>query len=422
MTIQFFNPPVNHYQGVHYRMNPPLNLPTLVAWLRREGIHAEAVDLEALGYSPQTFASTFASQRSAWPDAIGVTCLSSQHRGARELVEVIRGCGYRGTVLIGGVHATIESEETMAWPGVDTVVRGECEGNIIDVLTSGRRGIVDGLPPNISDVPAPAWEYMTPKPDYYWGNAPHLTKPEGITMWTRGCPYQCTFCGNAIFSPQRKRWRPIQNIMSELTKLKDYGTKSLFVYDDELVGVKSPEGWYDELADRIGQLGYEFKTQGRCSRKFITLDVLGAMQRAGCRAVMWGVESFSQKVLSTLGKGTTVEDNWHTLRLAASIGIRNFVFTMIGNAEEGEDELAETARALGQAYKEGLVQYRQTTVVTAVPHTKLWHRQKREGWYHEPPEAGPQMHQVYQDTPWLTGERIAYWRQKFDEVCPVGVD
>lgn len=421
MNIQFFNPPVNHYQGVRYMMNPPLNIPILTALCRNAGHTAECVDLEALGYTPETFREAFRKQKDAWPDIVGITALSAQARGAKDLVEAIRTAGYSGKIVVGGVHATIEPEDVFSWAGVDQVVKGECEGNLLEILGYGEPGIYQGEPPEIDDVPAPAWEYMTPKPNQYMGNAPHLDKPEAIVMMTRGCPYQCTFCGNAIFSPQRKRWRPIPHIAAELEALKVYGTRSLFVYDDELLGVKSPNGWYSELADGISDFGYTFKTQGRCSRRYITKDVLTDIHRAGCRAVMWGVETFSPKILKTLGKGTTVEDNWHTLRLARECGIRNFVFTMIGNAEEGDEELAETARALSQAYKEGLVQYRQTTVVTAVPHTKLWDRQHREGWYHEPPDSGPQMHQVYQDTPWLTGERIAYWRNKFDEVCPVGL-
>jgi hypothetical protein len=49
MKIQFFNPPVHHYAGIQYRMNPPLGLPILSAVLRRAGHVCEVADLEALG-------------------------------------------------------------------------------------------------------------------------------------------------------------------------------------------------------------------------------------------------------------------------------------------------------------------------------------------------------------------------------------
>jgi radical SAM superfamily enzyme YgiQ (UPF0313 family) len=91
---------------------------------------------------------------------------------------------------------------------------------------------------------------------------------------------------------------------------------------------------------------------------------------------------------------------------------------MVGSPEETDDDLAETARCLARAYHEGLIDYRQTSVVTALPGTELWERQLREGWWHQPPEEGAQMAQIYQPTPWLSAARIAYWRRKLDEVCP----
>lgn len=421
MNVQLFNPPVRHYQGVGYAMNPPLGLPILASVLRKAGHTAEVVDLEHLGIHPGDLQRRYANNPQMWPDWVGFTSLTASARGVRESIEALRGSGYNGRIVVGGVHATIEPDEVLGY-GADLVVKGECEGNLVELLESGATGIHQGLPCPIEDVPAPDWRHHTPKPDTYIGNAPHLDMPEAITMWTRGCPYECVFCGNAIFSPTKKRCRPVANVVAELEALKVYGIKSLFVYDDELLGVKLPEGWLHELCEAIAPLGFTWKTQGRCSRRWITPEVLDDVHHAGCKVVMWGCESFSDKVLSTLGKGTAVADNWHTLRAAKAAGLKNFVFSMIGNAEETDAELEETCNALAEAYREGLVDYRQTTVVTALPHTKLWRRQKSEGWYETIPESGRQMAQVYRDTPWLTGERMAYWLQRFAEACPVNIE
>jgi radical SAM superfamily enzyme YgiQ (UPF0313 family) len=252
------------------------------------------------------------------------------------------------------------------------------------------------------------------------GNFPKVGHPEGITMWSRGCPWHCIFCGNTIFRHRPTHYRPPANVESELRNLRQLGLNALFVYDDELVGGPMPHGWMTEVADRIAPLGFAWKAQGRCSRKHITRELLEDMKRAGCKVVMWGVESFSPDVLRAIGKGTFPSDIWHTLRLAKECGLQNWLFTMIGNYQERESDLALTSECLRTAYLEGLVDYRQTTVVTALPGTELWDIQKREGWWTAPPESGPAMHQVYQSTPWLSAERIAYWMRRFDEVCPVG--
>jgi radical SAM superfamily enzyme YgiQ (UPF0313 family) len=162
------------------------------------------------------------------------------------------------------------------------------------------------------------------------------------------------------------------------------GSRNVYVYDDEMVGVKVPAGWMSEIADRIqdlAQAGLMWVTQGRCSRHHITLDLLRDMKRAGCKTVFWGLESFSPKVLRAIKKVLTPEDVWHTLRLSREAGIENGIFTMIGNYQETAEDLELSITELEKAYKEGLIQYRQTTVCTVMPGTQLEEIQKREGWY-----------------------------------------
>jgi radical SAM superfamily enzyme YgiQ (UPF0313 family) len=305
---------------------------------------------------------------------------------------------------------------------VDLVVTGECEGNVVELLEHAT-GIHAGEPAPIDAIPSPDWEHFAPRIEQYQANAPHLTAgAEGIVMSTRGCPHACTFCGNSVFMRRRIRYRPVAAIAAEFEAQKRRGATQVFMYDDELVGHPMPDGWLQELADALEPIGLPWKTQGRCSRVHVTPEVCRLLVRAGCQAVMWGCESWSQKVLTAIRKGTRPEDNWHSLRTARAAGLRNFVFTMIGSQEEGDAEAAETCDALRSAYLEGLVQYRQTTVVTALPGTELWDVQHRDGWHHSTPNTGPQMAQIVHPTPWLSVERIEHWMGEYARACPVGVE
>lgn len=419
MKIQLFNPPVGYYAGVNYRMNPPLGLPILSAVLRAAGHESEVVDLEILEQTPQSIEKAFADSPESWPDVVGFTALTSSARGAAESIAAIRRAGFTGRVVVGGVHATLYPEVPQEW-GADLVITGECEGNVVSLLESGATGIHAGESLRMADVPAPDWLHHTPSPSEYDGNSPNMGSKQAITMWSRGCPHKCIMCGNAIFGHQATRFRPVDNIVAELKALAPYQTvKSLFVYDDELIGQRLPDGWSAALAAKVGPIGYLWKCQGRCSRRYVDTATLSDFYKAGCRIIMWGCESFSQTTLNAMRKGTTVADNWHSLRAAKMAGMKNFVLSMIGNVQEGESEVAETCAGLAQAYREGLVDYRQTTIVTALPGTPLWDMQVRDGWFQKPPDTGPQMHQVYSDTPWLSGERLQYWAQRIDSECPV---
>jgi anaerobic magnesium-protoporphyrin IX monomethyl ester cyclase len=273
LRVQLFNPPVHHYQNVLYRMNPPLGLPILSAVLRQAGHECEVVDLEALGVNPQALEQAWAAQRDRWPDVVGFTALSSSARGARESIAAIRRAGYTGGVIVGGPHATLMPMEVFQW-GADVVVRGECEGNIVKAVERAASAasplitnralanyLLTGQPLPIEAIPAPDWSHHNPAPTAYQGNAPHLGSPEGIAMFSRGCPHQCIFCGNPVYGQSRKRFRPPEAISAEMAELRRRHIKAVFVYDDEMVGTRLPDGWLPEVADRLAPLGLLWKTQ-----------------------------------------------------------------------------------------------------------------------------------------------------------------
>jgi len=416
MKIQLYNPPVYHYSGVHYRMNPALGLPILAAVLEKAGHKVQVWDLEALAVSPDKLAQSFAEQRDQWPDAVGFTCTTHNQRGVRECIEALRGVGYDRYINIGGPHITMlaqtENIDETLW-GVDAWVVGECEGNVSRIFRKRLKGIVQGEPAPIEDIPAPLWTHHMPSITSYQGNEPRLDQPESIAMWARGCPHHCIFCGNPVFQHQPIRMAPPENVYRDMKALADMGVKTVFVYDDELVGLNQKQNeWLLECCRLIEPLGLTWKCQGRCSERAIQPDVLKAMCDAGCRAIMWGVETFSDRVLKAMKKATIEADIWHTLEASHDAGIGNWIFLMVGNYKETQADLRYTEAQMAHAVGKGLVQWRQVTVCTPVPGTELHRLAEAEGWLVEQPESGPQMGQVYAPTAWLSQRELRYWRMR----------
>jgi len=416
MRIALFNPPVHHYAGVHYRLNPPLGLPILAAVLERAGHSVGVWDLEALLISPAKLVLSL-GEREHWPDAVGFTCTTHAARGVRECIAALRDAHYGGYIAVGGPHVSVAPDEVLGW-GADAAVVGEAEGNVTEIFELRQHGIVRGKAMAIENIPGPLWQVHHPQPVEYGGNQPPLAMPEGIAMWSRGCPHDCIFCANPVFGHQRIRYRPAEAIYQDMAALRDLGCRGVFVYDDELVGHGGGQNeWLMTACARIAPLGLLWKCQGRCSERNNTRDVLQAMYDAGCRAVMWGVESFSNRVLQAIHKATTEDDIWHTLRLSHEVGIGNWVFLMVGNYQETARDLAYTEKRLRQACGEGLVQWRQVTVCTPVRGTRLYEYAAKEGWLAEQPETGPQMAQVYNATPWLTQRELRYWKARLEGIA-----
>jgi len=420
MKVQLFNPPVHHYAGVHYRINPPLGLPYIAAVLDEVGITCQVVDLEALKISPAQFANQYREQERNWPDAVGFTITTHNQRGAQDCIRALWGIGYDGYIMVGGPQVTIDPKPWAEFLG-DTedrfgvAIRGECEGNIVACLNARPSGVFEGQTMAMERLPTPLWRQHNPPPRYYYGNLPKIGHPEGIAMFSRGCPHQCIFCGNPVFGGQRIRFLPPANVRRDLLVLKEFGVQSVFAYDDEIVGAgRKQNAWIEAVADMTEDLGLTIKGQGRCSKRFVDKRTLKNLYRAGFRAIMWGVESFSEKVLRAIRKGTTEEDIWHTLRLSKEVGLGNWIFLMVGNYGETVEDLAHTEAAMSQANREGLVDWRQVTVCTPLPGTQLWQWAEEEGWLTKPPEVGPQMAQVFGPTKWLTVRQITDWKRRLE--------
>jgi hypothetical protein len=71
-------------------------------------------------------------------------------------------------------------------------------------------------------------------------------------------------------------------------------------------------------------------------------EICGLLYKAGCRKIMFGLESGSQKMLDLVNKGIAVQHAEEILQNCAAAGIRFRVFAMIGLLHESVEEAFET--------------------------------------------------------------------------------
>lgn len=160
----------------------------------------------------------------------------------------------------------------------------------------------------------------------------YLTKETVVPVKaSSGCCYgQCTFCthhGNIRYKEQ------------ELTKVKNAviksGAKNIFFIDDLIHTNRLME-----LGEMLKPLGINWAAQLRPTK-----DLLGRFTKlhdSGLKAVFWGVESGSEKVLKLMRKGTHPIDISAVLKESHEAGIRNTCFVMFGFPGETKKEFLET--------------------------------------------------------------------------------
>src|SRR6187402_94848 len=128
-----------------------------------------------------------------------MSCWTSNRRGVALVADAIKRHHPGSHVLIGGPHATPLGREMLEhYPAIDTVSLGESEETFMELvarLVQGEspRGIHGTLYRDESGVRAAPGRGSIHDLDAL--ASPHEYFDTHIVMTSRGCPWQCTFCG-----------------------------------------------------------------------------------------------------------------------------------------------------------------------------------------------------------------------------------
>lgn len=336
-------PPKNDYDIPEA---PPLGLLYLAAVLRKKH-DIWLVDFNALKYSWKDVETRLKKEK---PDLLGIGATTVTYDAMIRIAKLARKIIPDTKIMIGGPQVSAYAKKAKEDTSADYVLVGESEQSvweIIDYYNKGETGkIIKGKRiEDLDKIPFPAIDLLEPALTYYQGNLPRYAYPETMMLWSRGCPFSCFFCSDVIYHGQKPRFRSPENIVAEIKRLKDLGFKSIFVYDDDLVGINKQQfEWLESVCkliikEKLNDIVY--KCQGRASR-FVQLSTLQLMKKAGFRVIMWGCESGSDRVLKNLRKGTTKEDIKRTIALCKKARLDAWMFLIIGNYTETKEDAEMT--------------------------------------------------------------------------------
>ncbi|MFC1546447.1 B12-binding domain-containing radical SAM protein [bacterium] len=290
------------------------------------------------------------------PDIYCISVYATQYPYFKEITSVLKK-RYPGKYIIAGGPAAASSYEILLKStGVDYCVI--CEGErtmeeLIDnldhpenvngiaylnndqaVLTP-RRQVIN----NLDELPFPDRDFY----DFekYMKNLArnnqYLKKsdrPANI-ITGRGCPYKCTYCSKT-FSGVRSR--SVSSIIDEISFLiQKYNITAVF-FNDELVILNKKRTL--DLCRRLEPLGIKWICQGRIN--LMDEEILHSMKNAGCIAIGYGIESYSQKILDNMKKQLRLEDIVPVIELTRNIGIEVMVQYMYGYPGEDDESIVKT--------------------------------------------------------------------------------
>ncbi len=182
---------------------------------------------------------------------------------------------------------------------------------------------------DIDTLPTPDFKDF-PLQDYY---TPEVVLP---LLTSRGCYWmRCTFCIHYT-SYYRYRTRSVKTIVNDLKTLKKLYNASHFLFADEMIHPAQ----FSKISDSILNEGLTitYYSEVKPTKEF-TPELLKKMFQSGARALLWGVESGTQRVLDVIDKGTHISDIETVLKDSHKAGIWNMVFIIMGYPTQTEEEV-----------------------------------------------------------------------------------
>ena len=101
---------------------------------------------------------------------------------------------------------------------------------------------------------------------------------------------------------------------------------------------------------------------------------------ANFRFILYGIESASQRTLDLLNKGTTVQQQWDSVRWASEAGLEPHATCMVGYPWETFEEARRTVEYTRECFERGWINTLQGTIVIPYPGTQLYAQARENDW------------------------------------------
>jgi anaerobic magnesium-protoporphyrin IX monomethyl ester cyclase len=244
-------------------------------------------------------------------------------------------------------------------PEIDIAAKGEGENTIVELLNAidgqGQFDSIQGIIYRedgqiVENAPRQFMDDLDSLP------FPHETAPEVLRNYdqypvtafryilaTRGCPYNCFFCGSRRIWSRKPRFRSPENVIREIGSLQQKGLRSVHFADDTFGADKQ---YITDLCNAFMNDCPDMKWSCEIHVKLVDEQTISLMKAAGCHSIDLGIESGNDDILRQMRKQITIEEALAACRIIKKRGIELNTFFMVGFPQETEDTLNDTVTAM----------------------------------------------------------------------------
>lgn len=325
MKVLFVHPSPLMYSEIYLRLEP-LGLELVAQSARKAGHEVRLLDLQVFRHRDY-----FRLLEDFKPEAIGFSL--NYLANIPEVVDLAKETRRRLPecfIFAGGHSASFTAKEILAHAdgAIACVVRGEGEAITPNVLEAAddpdKLRMLPGVTSIYGDGPAPrlvenlnatqpARDLIARRRKYFIG----VLDPCASIEFTRGCPWDCSFCSAWTFYGRNYRKLNAEVAAEDLASIQEHG---VFIVDD-VAFIQSDHGLAlaREVEKRNIKKEYYLETRGDVLVR--NKEVFKMWKRLGLKYMFLGIEAIDDEGLKSHRKRVTVKKNIEALECARALNI-----------------------------------------------------------------------------------------------------
>ena len=350
----------------------PIGLYSVGAVLKDNDYDVEILNWHCSKEKPIEIENILKEKQADW---IGFSIVHANRWGGVEIARIAKRLNPGVRIVFGGIGATFLWEHLLKhFPEVDYVVLGEGEYVFLDLIRvvdeggspgnvrgiafrkSGKRIKTEDAEPiqNLDELPVPA--------QYF--HYQHVTS-------TRGCAWQCAFCGSPKFWGNKVRLRSPEHFVQELALLHGKGI-NFFYFSDDTFTIKRER--VVEICQKIIEKDLQISWYAISRVDCVDEEVLCWMRKAGCIQISFGIESGSEKIRERLNKKLKNDQIKRAFELTTKYGILPRAYFIYGSPGETWQTIQETIDLMMAISPLSVIFY----ILDIFPGTALYERFKEQ--------------------------------------------
>jgi hopanoid C-3 methylase len=341
MKVLFVHPGPLLYTNVFLRLEP-LGLELVAEAARRAGNSARLIDLQVESHA------AYHRMIAEWqPDCIAFSC--NYLANVPEIVDLAKATKLalpRSFISVGGHSASFTASAILEHGegAIDCVLKGEGEPAIVKLLEAlaGDRGAIAKVPGAVTvegegprpgfvehlDEIKPARDLVRHRRKYFIG----VLDPCASIEFSRGCPWDCSFCSAWTFYGRSYRLRSPECVVEDLASIPEPGA---FIVDD-VAFIQQRHGFAIGEAIARKNIRKQFYLETRGDVLLRNKEVFQFWKKIGLTYIFLGIEALDEDGLRKFRKRIPLGRNFEALEFARSSGV-DVAINIIADPDWDED-------------------------------------------------------------------------------------